>query len=115
MDSVIDFSDQQHNRPPCYLALAALSLTNGSMVNGCVALKMSSVIEEVIQELPGVAEVAVVAHPSSKHYDIPMAFDAKAPGMVVSTSDIHEIVKNKLPSAMRLSGVRFLEKLSFNN
>ncbi|XP_073954528.1 luciferin 4-monooxygenase-like [Choristoneura fumiferana] len=71
-----------------------------------------AVIESVIQEHPGVAEVAVVAQASSRNYDLPMAFVTKVPGVELLTSDIHAIVVKKLPSVMRLQGgVCFLEKM----
>ncbi|CAD6230890.1 GSCOCG00006870001-RA-CDS, partial [Cotesia congregata] len=41
-------------------------------------------IENVIQELPGVAEVAVVAKPSLEDLELPMAFVTRVPGMQVS-------------------------------
>ncbi|CAD6230894.1 GSCOCG00006872001-RA-CDS [Cotesia congregata] len=41
-------------------------------------------IENVIQELPGVAEVAVVAKPNLEDLEQPMAFVTRVPGMEVS-------------------------------
>lgn len=41
-------------------------------------------IESVIQDLPGVAEVAVVAKSSLEDLELPMAFITKVPGMQVS-------------------------------
>ncbi|CAG5073877.1 Similar to Luciferin 4-monooxygenase (Photinus pyralis), partial [Cotesia congregata] len=69
-------------------------------------------IEKIIQGLPGVAEVSVVAKPSLEYGQIPMAFVTKEPGMEVSEGEIIEAVEKKLSNGVKLlGGVYFLDRM----
>ncbi|XP_074105962.1 uncharacterized protein LOC141531830 [Cotesia typhae] len=71
-------------------------------------------IENVIQELPGVAEVAVVAKPSLEDLELPMAFVTRVPGMQVTETEIHEAVEKNLQDKMKLrGGICFLDKMPY--
>ncbi|XP_053599089.1 uncharacterized protein LOC103579793 isoform X1 [Microplitis demolitor] len=73
-------------------------------------------IESVIQDLPGVAEVAVVAKPSLEDLELPMAFITKVPGMQITEAEINEAVEKKLHDRMKLrGGICFLEKMPYTN
>ncbi|KAH0561669.1 hypothetical protein KQX54_018595 [Cotesia glomerata] len=71
-------------------------------------------IENVIQELPGIAEVAVVAKPSFEDLELPMAFVTRVPGMQVTETEIHEAVEKNLQDRMKLrGGICFLDKMPY--
>ncbi|XP_008559541.3 uncharacterized protein LOC103579792 [Microplitis demolitor] len=71
-------------------------------------------IESVIQDLPGVAEVAVVAKSSLEDLELPMAFITKVPGMQITEAEINEAVEKKLHDRMKLrGGICFLEKMPY--
>ncbi|XP_057320558.1 uncharacterized protein LOC130664592 isoform X2 [Microplitis mediator] len=73
-------------------------------------------IESVIQDLPGVAEVAVVAKPSFENLEVPMAFVTKVPGMQITEAEINEAIEKKLHDRMKLrGGICFLEKMPYTN
>ncbi|KAK0077218.1 hypothetical protein PV325_004262 [Microctonus aethiopoides] len=69
-------------------------------------------IESVIQDIPGVAEVAVVAKPHIYDQEQPTAFITKIPGIQLTEDEIHEVVKNKLHDRMKLrGGIYFIDKM----
>ncbi|KAK0083990.1 hypothetical protein PV326_006452 [Microctonus aethiopoides] len=69
-------------------------------------------IESVIQDIPGVAEVAVVAKPHIYDQEQPTAFITKIPGIQITEDEIHEVVKNKLHDRMKLrGGIYFIDKM----
>ncbi|KAH0561667.1 luciferin 4-monooxygenase-like [Cotesia glomerata] len=71
-------------------------------------------IENVIQELPGVAEVAVVAKPNLEDLEQPMAFVTRVPGMEITEDEIHEAVGKKLHDKTKLrGGICFLDKMPY--
>ncbi|KAH0552269.1 4-coumarate--CoA ligase-like 5 [Cotesia glomerata] len=70
------------------------------------------IIENIIQGLPGVAEVSAIAKLSFEYGEIPMAFVTKEPGMKVSKEKIIEAVEKKLSNGVKLlGGVCFLDKM----
>ncbi|CAG5074025.1 Similar to Luciferin 4-monooxygenase (Photuris pensylvanica) [Cotesia congregata] len=71
-----------------------------------------AVIENVILNLPGVAEVAVIAKPDDNDVELPMAFVKKNPLVQVTEDDIHQIVNDNLHDMMKLrGGIYFLEEM----
>ncbi|XP_034947684.1 plipastatin synthase subunit D-like [Chelonus insularis] len=71
-------------------------------------------IESVIQDHPGVFEVAVVAKPNLEDLEHPMAFITKLPGAEVTENEIHELVNSKLHDRMKLrGGICFLDKMPY--
>ncbi|XP_074109066.1 luciferin 4-monooxygenase-like [Cotesia typhae] len=71
-----------------------------------------AVIENVILDLPRVAEVAMIAKPDDIDVELPMAFVKKKSMSKVTEDDIHRIVNNNLHDMMKLrGGVYFLKEM----
>jgi acyl-CoA synthetase (AMP-forming)/AMP-acid ligase II len=68
-------------------------------------------IEEVIQQIPGVAEVAVVGLPSEEWGQRIGAFVVPAPGALLSEDDVRAFVQARLRSAKTPDAVIFLSEL----
>ncbi|KAK0168794.1 hypothetical protein PV327_002563 [Microctonus hyperodae] len=71
-----------------------------------------AVIEQLIQTLPGVAEVAVVPVPHSEDDEQPFAFIVKTPDSNVTEDIVHELVGKTLPDQMKLrAGIKFMDEI----
>ncbi|XP_057337236.1 uncharacterized protein LOC130675507 [Microplitis mediator] len=74
------------------------------------------IIESVVQDLPGVAEVAVVAKPSFEYNELPIAFITKVFGMQVTEAEIDEALEKKLFDRLKLKvDICFLEKMPYTS
>ncbi|XP_034951422.1 luciferin 4-monooxygenase-like [Chelonus insularis] len=67
-------------------------------------------IENMIQNYPGVCEVAVVGKPDNDDVEQPMAFIVKTPGVNITEEEIIEFVDKNLPERFKLrGGVKFID------
>ncbi|CAF4807128.1 unnamed protein product [Pieris macdunnoughi] len=89
---------------------------NNELISIYTNRTLSSVIVEVIKEVPGVDEVAVLPQQHPDYYEVPMAFVTVAHGMQVTEDDINGAVQKKLPDYMKLrGGIRFLETMPYSD
>ena len=71
-------------------------------------------LEEVLHGHPDVAEAAVVAAPSARWGETPLAFVARRPGAATGADALRDWANERLGRTQRLSGVRLLQALPRN-
>lgn len=72
-------------------------------------------LENLILEIEGIADVAVVGVPDTLAGEVPRAFVVRKPGMNINEADIQRMVNSKVTHYKKLvGGVKFIEAIPRN-
>lgn len=72
-------------------------------------------LENLLLEIEGIVDVAVVGVPDTLAGEVPRAFVVRQPGMNINEEDIQRLINSKVTHYKKLvGGVRFIESIPRN-